>query len=65
LAVILLLLIAGAACAQQKPNIILIVGDDVGWGDLGVYSGGAGRGQDTPNFDRMAAEGISFFSFYG
>jgi arylsulfatase A-like enzyme len=57
--------LSGAASAQQKPNIILIVGDDVGWGDLGVYGGGAGRGQDTPNFDRMAAEGMSFFSFYG
>ena len=28
----------------SKPNIILIVGDDVGWGDLGVCSGGDGRG---------------------
>lgn len=48
-----------------KPNIILIVGDDVGWGDLGVYGGGEGRGIPTPNLDRMAAEGMTFFSFYG
>ena len=31
----------------SKPNIILIVGDDVGWGDLGVYGGGEGRGIPT------------------
>jgi hypothetical protein len=35
--------------AGSKPNIILIVGDDVGWGDLGAYMGGVGRGQPTPN----------------
>ncbi len=45
-----------AAGAGSKPNIILIVGDDVGWGDLGAYMGGEGRGQPTPNLDRMAAE---------
>jgi len=49
----------------SKPNIILIVGDDVGWGDLGVYGGGEGRGIPTPNFDRLASEGMTFFSFYG
>src|SRR5271170_5447067 len=65
LALILVILMASGVSAQQKPNIILIVGDDVGWGDLGVYGGGTGRGQDTPNFDRMAAEGMTFFSFYG
>jgi arylsulfatase len=58
-----------AAYAQDgrgaKPNIILIVGDDVGWGDLGIYGGGEGRGIPTPNLDRLAAEGMTFFSFYG
>ena len=39
--------------AGSKPNIILLVGDDVGWGDLGVYGGGEGRGIPTPNLDRM------------
>jgi hypothetical protein len=53
------------AQAGSKPNIILIVGDDVGWGDLGVYGGGEGRGIPTPNLDRLAAEGTTFFSFYG
>lgn len=55
------------ADAQQnsKPNILLIVADDVGWGDLGPYGGGEGRGQATPNFDKMAAQGMTFFTFYG
>jgi arylsulfatase len=52
------------AQAQQKPNIILIVGDDVGYGDLGPYGGGEGRGMPTPSLDRLANEGITFFSFY-
>ena len=52
------------AQAQQKPNIILIVGDDVGYGDLGVYGGGEGRGMPTPNLDRLASEGTTFFTFY-
>jgi arylsulfatase A-like enzyme len=51
--------------AQDKPNILLIVSDDTGWGDLGPYGGGEGRGMPTPNFDRLATEGMTFFSFYG
>ena len=57
---------SGAALAQaQKPNIVLIVSDDFGYGDAGVYGGGPGRGMPTPNLDRLAAEGMTFFSFYG
>ena len=50
--------------AQDKPNIIMLVSDDTGYGDLGPYGGGEGRGMPTPNFDRMAAEGMTMFSFY-
>jgi len=50
--------------AGTKPNILLIVSDDTGVGDLGPYGGGEGRGMPTPNIDRMAAEGMTFFSFY-
>ena len=49
----------------QKPNIIMIVSDDTGWGDLGVYGGGVGRGMPTPNLDKVAEEGMQFWSFYG
>jgi len=53
------------ALAQAKaPNIILLVSDDTGYGDLGPYGGGEGRGMPTPNIDRLAAEGMTFFSFY-
>lgn len=48
----------------QKPNILLIVSDDTGYGDLGAYGGGEGRGMPTPNIDRLADEGMTFFSFY-
>lgn len=49
----------------KKPNILLIVSDDTGWGDLGPYLGGKARGMQTPNFDKLAAEGMTFTSFYG
>jgi len=52
------------AQAADKPNILFIVSDDTGYGDLGPYGGGEGRGMPTPNIDRMAAEGMTFFSFY-
>jgi arylsulfatase A-like enzyme len=55
----------GSAAAQQgKPNIILLVSDDTGYGDLGAYGGGEGRGMPTPNLDRLATEGLQFWSFY-
>jgi arylsulfatase len=42
-----------------------MMSDDTGWGDLGVYGGGVGRGHATPSLDRMAKEGLQFWSFYG
>ena len=59
-----ILLGVAPAQAQQKPNILFLVSDDTGYGDLGPYGGGEGRGMPTPNIDRMAAEGMTFFSFY-
>jgi arylsulfatase len=53
-----------SALAADKPNILFIVSDDTGYGDLGPYGGGEGRGMPTPNIDKMADEGMTFFSFY-
>ena len=55
------------ASAQQpaaKPNIVLILSDDFGYGDAGPYGGGVGRGMPTPSLDRLANEGMTFYSFY-
>ena len=52
------------ALAASPPNIILIVSDDTGYGDLCPYGGGEGRGMATPNIDKLADEGMTFFSFY-
>ncbi len=55
---------AQAQDAQKKPNILFIVSDDTGYGDLGPYGGGEGRGMPTPSIDKLASDGMSFFSFY-
>jgi arylsulfatase len=53
-----------AAFGADKPNVVIMISDDVGWGDLGSYMGGGVRGAPTPNLDRMAAEGLRLSSFY-
>jgi arylsulfatase A-like enzyme len=55
---------AQAQAPVQKPNIVLILSDDFGYGDAGAYGGGENRGMQTPSIDRMAAEGMTFLSFY-
>src|SRR5687768_11897421 len=53
--------LAVAAVPAERPNIIVILADDLGYGDLGCY--GAAN-IETPHLDRMAAEGVRFTSFY-
>jgi len=43
-----------AAQQPQKPNIIMIMGDDIGWGNIGVYNQGIMSGR-TPNLDQLAS----------
>lgn len=47
-----------------RPNIILILTDDIGWGELGSYGGGKLRGTPTPNLDALASEGMKFLQHY-
>jgi arylsulfatase len=53
-----------AAADSAKPNIILIVSDDFGYGDSSPYGGGPGRGMPTPSLERLASEGMTFYDFY-
>ena len=64
IAVATTVLTSSSSAQEKKPNILFIVSDDTGYGDLGPYGGGEGRGMPTPNIDRLAAEGMTFFSFY-
>ena len=54
---------ATAQQPQQKPNILFIMGDDIGWMQLGSYQQGMGLGE-TPNLDRIANEGARFVHYY-
>ena len=55
------LLLALGQAQAERPNIIYILADDLGWGDLGCYGQKTLR---TPNLDRMAKEGIRFTRHY-
>ena len=57
---LLLMASAGKAAASSRPNIVLILGDDHGYGDVGAYGGPPNL---TPNLDEVAAEGVRFTSF--
>ena len=46
-----------------KPNIVLVLMDNLGWGELGVYGGGILRGAPTPRLDRLAGEGFRALNF--
>ena len=61
------LLVAGPAPAQQvppaKPNILFILMDNLGYGEVGAYGGGIVRGAPTPRIDQLAAEGTRLTNF--
>jgi arylsulfatase A-like enzyme len=52
-----------AARPGQRPNILVIMGDDVGWFNIGAYHQGIMSGK-TPNLDRLATEGMRFTDYY-
>ena len=59
----LFLAVATDLRAQQKPNIVAIMGDDIGIWNIGAYHQGLMAGK-TPNLDRIAAEGMRFTDYY-
>ncbi|HYV71052.1 MAG TPA: arylsulfatase [Pseudolabrys sp.] len=54
---------ASAQQPQRKPNIVVIMGDDVGWFNIGAYHRGIMSGK-TPNLDKLASEGMLFTDYY-
>lgn len=48
----------------KKPNILIYLMDNLGWGDLGIYGGGLMTGAPTPNMDRLGHEGLQLLSAY-
>ncbi len=60
---VVLALVAGPASAQKKPNILFIMGDDIGWMQPSIYHRGLMVGE-TPNIDRIGNDGAIFMSYY-
>src|SRR6185295_18138692 len=65
---LIVVVLANVVCAQQKtgqkPNILVIMGDDIGWFNASCYNRGM-MGCQTPNIDRIASEGALFNCWYG
>lgn len=61
--VFLVLLPLSVSAQDEKPNIVLMVMDNLGWGEIGVYGGGILRGAETPTLDNLAAEGMRLLNF--
>ena len=65
-----LLAILGTLCAAQleagdRPNVVLMLSDNLGYGDIGAYgSGGDIRGMPTPNLDQLASDGLMLTQFF-
>jgi len=54
---------ASAQAPQKQPNILVIMGDDVGWLNIGAYHRGIMSGK-TPNLDKLASQGMMFTDYY-
>ena len=65
LAAMMLVTGAIAQAAGQKPNVVFILADNVGYGDLGPYGGGELRGYPTPRSDQLAREGLRPHPIFG
>jgi arylsulfatase A-like enzyme len=52
-----------AAQQTQRPNIVFIMGDDIGWANIGAYHRGL-MASRTPNLDQLASQGMMFTDYY-
>ena len=55
--------LAATAHAQDRPNVVFMMADNLGYGDVGVYGGGELRGAPTPRIDSLAREGLQLTQF--
>ena len=60
---LVMLLMSLPIVAADKPNVVVIMVDNHGWGELGVYGGGQLRGAPTPRLDALAKEGMQLLNF--
>ena len=60
---LVLVAITSAASAQARPNVVIMLGDNVGYGDIGAYGAGAVRGMPTPRIDQLASQGLRLTQF--
>ena len=56
-------LVTAASASDAQPNIVLVLMDNFGYGEIGVYGGGVIRGAPTPRIDSIAAEGFQLTNF--
>src|SRR4029453_16349848 len=54
---------APALALDKRPNIVFMLSDNLGYGELGSYGGGILRGAPTPHIDRLATEGLRLLNF--
>jgi arylsulfatase A-like enzyme len=54
---------ASPTASARKPNIVLMLTDNLGYGELGIYGGGILRGAPTPRIDKLASEGTRLLNF--
>ena len=52
------LAVTSSAHAQDRPNVVIMLGDNVGYGDIGAYGAGEVRGIPTPRIDQIASQGL-------
>ena len=61
LAILVISFLSFTACAETRPNIVLVMADDLGWGQTGYYGHPVLK---TPHLDAMAQSGLRFDRFY-